>query len=363
MILSDLLVTNDIEILDELGSGQFGKVHKCRYKGEICAIKINDEYSFTPYESLIQSYASHPGVVPIIGITNNFSILMPLMDGSVTNEKLSMDEIRTMTRRLVEASVHMDELGIYHNDMHKDNILFKRSNKSISFYITDFGIAKVSNMYKPDYRKIFYNTDDPLIYHGYPNDYVYRITMILLFKLGFDIDSYYKDYSSLLEEETPPEEITQEMISNMNKHIISKLYNEYNYLDDSLKDYIIKTIYLDFNVRMSVQEVLNHPYIGSTHIFKKNIIKIPIYKPSWELQIKLLILNISDKNVVTLIKHYYNDSMNDIDFGTIVKSCENVIHCVKYSYTMDKYEEDGIDVINIMNDIIWNVPLPFIISL
>lgn len=68
MILSDLLVTDDVEILDELGSGQFGKVHKCRYKGEICAIKINDEYSFTPYESLIQSYASHPGVVPIIEI-------------------------------------------------------------------------------------------------------------------------------------------------------------------------------------------------------------------------------------------------------------------------------------------------------
>lgn len=363
MILSDLLVTDDIEILEELGSGNYGKVHKCRYKGEICAIKINDGYSFTPYESLIQAYSKHKNVVPVFGIMDNFSIIMPLMDGSVTDEKLSLDELQIMTKSLIEASVHMDELGIYHDDMYVNNILFKRSNESISFYIADFGEAKVSNTYKPDYGMIFFDREDPLVYHGYPNDYVYRITMILLYKLGFDILSYYNEYDSLLETETPPETITSEMISNMDKHIISKLYNEYSYLDETLKDYIIKTIHLDFNVRMPIQEVLNHPYIGSNHMFEKRVIKIPIPEPSWELQLKLLVSNTSDEDVYTLIKYYYNDSMNNIDFGTIVKACENVIECVKYSYTMDRYQKDGINMINIMMDIIWNVPLPFIISL
>lgn len=143
-----------------IGKGAFGQVHSCRYKQNTCdeyALKRmmldpEDEDVNIVNEVMMMSKLLRNGIrVPKLydaWICNGFGyILMQKLSGPTLREliitrelKINTDRWNKFIRYLSHDIPKMNEVGVFHNDLHDENVLWDNVTKE--FYTIDFGLAK-----------------------------------------------------------------------------------------------------------------------------------------------------------------------------------------------------------------------------
>ena len=140
-----------------LGSGSFGAVYKAEKDGKFYALKIfRSELLQTEYKKRIDveikaiSKATHPNVVKLYGHGtfsdqgfDYFYIVMDFIDGTPLTAyvgKVPEDNLKTITKSIVQTlgAIHND--GIIHRDLKPENIIINQSGVPI---ILDLGLAKL----------------------------------------------------------------------------------------------------------------------------------------------------------------------------------------------------------------------------
>ncbi|KAI8352665.1 kinase-like domain-containing protein [Mortierella sp. GBAus27b] len=155
----------DFELVDKLGEGTFGEVHKARRKGsgELLALKrilMHNENEGIPITALreikILKRLKHENIVPLqdmaiqIGsrssrVRASVYMVFPYMDhdlsGLLNNPKvrLSVPQIKLYMKQLLEGTIYMHSQKILHRDMKAANLLISNDG---TLKIADFGLAR-----------------------------------------------------------------------------------------------------------------------------------------------------------------------------------------------------------------------------
>ncbi|KAF9111614.1 serine/threonine protein kinase, CMGC, CDC2/CDK sub [Mortierella sp. AM989] len=155
----------EFDMVDKLGEGTFGEVHKARRKGsgELLALKrilMHNENEGIPITALreikILKRLRHDNIVPLHDIAispgsrsgrSRASVYMvfPYMDhdlsGLLNNPKvrLSVPQIKLYMKQLLEGTIYMHAQKILHRDMKAANLLISNNG---TLKIADFGLAR-----------------------------------------------------------------------------------------------------------------------------------------------------------------------------------------------------------------------------
>lgn len=149
----------DIKVLEEIGTGGFGKVYKCIYKGKKCAVKkIPISQATYPFktviaEFLVLSKIKHPQILKMLTFfqTNtdwNF-VLEYMPNGSLRhilvkfkNNKWKFGEtdLLSLFMDILNGVKHLHSVGIIHRDLKPENILVNENHR---LKIADFGVSKL----------------------------------------------------------------------------------------------------------------------------------------------------------------------------------------------------------------------------
>ena len=181
--MSNVILLNKYKIIEEIGSGSFGKVFKAqslKSKSEM-AIKIqyNNVANVLKNEAKIYKYLKDTTIVPKIknyGTEENFNFLVLDLLG----ENL-IDCISTFTKKewlkimvqMIEIIETLHNKKIIHRDIKPDNFLFCREKKKL--FIIDFGLS------------IYYNDKD------YKNDKIIGSVKYCSLDVHNKKGIYYKD--------------------------------------------------------------------------------------------------------------------------------------------------------------------------
>ncbi|KAF9352379.1 serine/threonine protein kinase, CMGC, CDC2/CDK sub [Mortierella sp. AD094] len=155
----------EFDMVDKLGEGTFGEVHKARRKGsgELLALKrilMHNENEGIPITALreikILKRLRHENIVPLHDIAINpgsrsgrsrasVYMVFPYMDhdlsGLLNNPKvrLSVPQIKLYMKQLLEGTIYMHAQKILHRDMKAANLLISNNG---TLKIADFGLAR-----------------------------------------------------------------------------------------------------------------------------------------------------------------------------------------------------------------------------
>ena len=148
---------DDYELLNELGTGGFGRVYRVRdlHLERIVALKvlhpllIQDPSGVERFrrEAQLAARISHPHMVSIYEIGGRAGLLwytMEYVDGPNLAQfverqgPLSMEQVLRLLREALAALAHAHVTGLVHRDIKPENMLLERNG---SLRITDFGLA------------------------------------------------------------------------------------------------------------------------------------------------------------------------------------------------------------------------------
>ncbi|KAF8306766.1 Pkinase-domain-containing protein [Clavulina sp. PMI_390] len=153
----------DFELLNKLGEGTFGEVHKARQKatGQLVALKriiMKNETEGMPITALreirILKELKHPSVISLVtmivqrqrGATeSSIYMVFPYMDHDLAgllenpNVKLTISQIKLYMLQLCEGVAYLHRNKILHRDLKSANLLI---NNEGSLQIADFGLAR-----------------------------------------------------------------------------------------------------------------------------------------------------------------------------------------------------------------------------
>lgn len=158
----NMVLSNQYELIEELGAGGSGMVFKARHRAlnRIVAIKIlrtNESDSVVEkrfeQEARIISTLEHPGIVKLkdFGSTAPKELFMVLdfVEGESLSQRLKWQgklppfEAYDVAIQICDAMHYAHQLGVVHRDLKSSNIMIERHDKSNKITILDFGIAKL----------------------------------------------------------------------------------------------------------------------------------------------------------------------------------------------------------------------------
>jgi serine/threonine protein kinase len=181
--MSNVILLNKYKIIEEIGSGSFGKVfkaHSLKNKSEI-AIKIQytDVANVLKNEAKIYKYLKDTMIVPKIknyGSENSFNFLvLDLLGKNLIDcmSTLSKKEWLTTMVKMIDIMEILHSKKIIHRDIKPDNFVFCREKKEL--FIIDFGLS------------IYYNDKD------YKNDKIIGSVKYCSLDVHNKKGIYYKD--------------------------------------------------------------------------------------------------------------------------------------------------------------------------
>lgn len=158
-------LSEDFEILEELGTGGMGAVFKVkdRREAKVFAIKIlrrdlaRDRASRKRFlnEARVVSTLAHPNIISVIdfGLSDEGTpfILMEYLEGKTLWQILKETGMLSLTRctqvllQIGQALVHAHENGITHRDIKPSNVIIMERDGELKAKLVDFGIAKLSD--------------------------------------------------------------------------------------------------------------------------------------------------------------------------------------------------------------------------
>lgn len=143
---------------EELGSGSFGVVKKCRKKsnGKEYAVKMIDKAKVDVLDDLqrevkVMSQLEHPNIVRLYEVYDEpkqMCLVLEMVEGGELFDRVAeatffseKDAARTIAQ-LCDALAYMHARDIVHRDLKPDNILLSSAALDAPIKITDFGFAR-----------------------------------------------------------------------------------------------------------------------------------------------------------------------------------------------------------------------------
>jgi len=149
------------DLINELGAGTYGIVYKTfnSISGNKHATKVlkknlfkQDYWKRIKTEIEIIKTVNHPNLIKFVDSFENseyyFILMEYLKDGNLTKfmkSKLYLTEsiVKIIIFQLANALQYLKSLGIIHRDIKPDNILIDKTNDELKIKLSDFGLAKV----------------------------------------------------------------------------------------------------------------------------------------------------------------------------------------------------------------------------
>lgn len=151
----------ELEMIEEIGRGDFAIVHKARYRGSVVAVKTlmphddglteSEFAAFRKEARVMASVPSHKHVVQLVGICTNdpehFHIVTEFCDGGSLRERLEKDrkakrlEVATQVKWALECAegvLHLHHSSIVHRDLAARNLLLHEG----AIKVADFGLSR-----------------------------------------------------------------------------------------------------------------------------------------------------------------------------------------------------------------------------
>uniref|UniRef100_A0AC34GPF1 Twitchin n=1 Tax=Panagrolaimus sp. ES5 TaxID=591445 RepID=A0AC34GPF1_9BILA len=257
------------DILEEIGTGAFGVVHRCveRATGNTFAAKFVTTPSSAEKETVrkeinTMSELRHPSLINLHDAfedEHEMVMIYEFMSGGELFEKVS-DEKNRMSeeeaidymRQVCEALKHMHEMNYVHLDLKPENIMFttRRSNQ---LKLIDFGLAAKLDPHEA--VKVTTGTAEfaaPEVALGNPVGYYTDMWSVGV--LSYILLSGLSPFGGENDEETL-------------KHVKACDWNmddpAFNSISDNAKEFIKKLLIMDPHQRMNVFEALDHPWLNS----------------------------------------------------------------------------------------------------
>ncbi len=175
-------LTSRYKILNEIGTGAFGKVIRVEnlLNKEIYACKkmikkkIKDLESFNN-EIDILSKCDHPNIIRLYEIIEgekNINLIMEECKGgelfekiqAKNGKKMTIKEVSKIFKEIMIAVNYLHNRGICHRDLKPENILFLNNEENSPIKLVDFGLGKIFGDYGKLYNNEMKNTVGTTVY-------------------------------------------------------------------------------------------------------------------------------------------------------------------------------------------------------
>ncbi|KAI1313450.1 serine/threonine protein kinase, CMGC, CDC2/CDK sub [Mortierella claussenii] len=316
----------EFDMVDKLGEGTFGEVHKARRKGsgELLALKrilMHNENEGIPITALreikILKRLRHENIVPLHDIAvnpgsrsgrNRASVYMvfPYMDhdlsGLLNNPKvrLTVPQIKLYMKQLLEGTIYMHAQKILHRDMKAANLLISNNG---TLKIADFGLARpfkpegedytskvVTRWYRPPELFLGQKKYGPAVDMwgiGCVFGEMLRGRPVLQGNSDQDqVDKIFQLCGSPTEETMPgwsslPGLEEKGVVYQVNKNYPRKLMSDYEIYGIPAADLLDKLLVLDPKKRLTAFDASDHDYLW-TEPLPAEIGALPVYESSHE---------------------------------------------------------------------------------
>jgi len=148
------------DILEELGSGAFSVVKKCRHKetGEIFAVKVINKENVKQdlhrlaIEMEVLQTVKHPNIIELKEVFETDQILYiiteivsggELFDRIVNKGSYTEKDAAELVIKFVQALDYLHDKGIVHRDLKPENLLLKSVDNDTDVKLADFGLSKI----------------------------------------------------------------------------------------------------------------------------------------------------------------------------------------------------------------------------
>uniref|UniRef100_A0A1I7VVS1 non-specific serine/threonine protein kinase n=1 Tax=Loa loa TaxID=7209 RepID=A0A1I7VVS1_LOALO len=256
------------DILEEIGSGAFGSVHRCveRATGNTFAAKFvntpHDADKDTVCKEInTMSVLRHPKLINLHDAFEDdkeMVMIYEFMSGGelfekISDEKNRMSETDTIgyIRQVCEALRHMHEMNYVHLDLKPENIMFM-TKKSDQLKLIDFGLA--AKLDPKDTVKVTTGTAEFAAPEVVANEPVgFYTDMWSIGVLAYILLSGLSPFGGETDEET---------LRNVKKCDWNMDDPSFANISQEGKDFIMKLLMLDPKSRMTVHEALEHPWLS-----------------------------------------------------------------------------------------------------
>lgn len=267
----DFDINNLYETLQELGSGQFSHVYKCRSKstGELLAMKVINKSSMrTPQhhqsfktEISILKACRHPNITALENVfetREHLYLIIELAEGGelfdqiVEHGPYSEQDASSIIRQIIKAVAYLHEKGIAHRDIKPENILLKNKSQPLHIKLADFGLAKILSSVQFTYTACGtpgYVAPEVLFRRGYDKVVDMWSVGVIMYILLSGYPPFHDKQAAML----------YEKIKTANYAFHDKYWSG---ISQQAKDLIRKLLVVDPRARLSGEEALKHPWLS-----------------------------------------------------------------------------------------------------
>eukprot|EP01111_Echinosteliopsis_oligospora_P012589 TRINITY_DN432_c0_g1_i1.p1 TRINITY_DN432_c0_g1~~TRINITY_DN432_c0_g1_i1.p1 ORF type:complete len:406 (-),score=87.49 TRINITY_DN432_c0_g1_i1:56-1273(-) len=153
-----IIQKEEVQELEKLGEGAFGRVYKALWRGRVVAVKkiTGQMDSVVMSEIEILWRLRHPNVAEMLGVIDTnaggeISIVTEFYNSGslydllhVKGVKLSLEEMVNIATDVAKAMTYLHDYHITHRDIKSQNILLQKEDTT-SAIVADFGVAKMTS--------------------------------------------------------------------------------------------------------------------------------------------------------------------------------------------------------------------------
>ena len=300
----------------EIGSGAFGKVNIALHigSGRLVAIKIFEKKKLKTErkkrkiknEIDILSRLRHPFINQILDTFDTEKYIFIVMEYICADllsfirkrEKLSENISKIIFKQIIEGLKYINKKNIVHRDIKLDNILIDLTN---TVKICDFGVSKriqenelmIDHCGTPGYiaPEIYKNKG----YEGFQCD-IWSAGVTLYYMLSGS--QPFRAYS----------------LKDMEKKVVKGDFEEIKDISDEANDLIKKMLVVDPDKRITINEILNHPWLKEENVENRKNLKL--FTDNEKILLSKYDVNYLSSNKEELIENFTIknlDTMNDED--------------------------------------------------
>lgn len=272
-----------VEVKAPIGDGTYSLCMKCRLTrtGEEFAVKILKlDHDASQEIDALQKCQDHKNIVKMIEVLQDKQfkyIVFELLSGGELFSRIQkngyLNEITAHIyfKQIVEAVQHMHSKGIIHKDLKPENILFVDDDlKAEELRIVDFGFAqKSSSDESPPCFTLDYAAPESLVRGETKPSRDFWALGVILYTMLIG-NTPFKPLSS--NNTTPQDErnFRMQITENIRNGLFNKENNRWSHISFEARDLIMKLIKVNESERISLEEVLHHPWMLNNYGVNKN---------------------------------------------------------------------------------------------
>ncbi|CAD8049203.1 unnamed protein product [Paramecium primaurelia] len=276
-------IIKEMQLLEQIGQGSFGTVHKISIQGQLYALKKMNKNKCSK-EVRIHKHLNHKNIIQFHYFIEDDDYIYIIMEyasqGTLTQNRENCN-IQSIFIQLCEAIMYLHQKGIIHRDLKPDNILLDKNGNP---KICDFGLATYESVISS-----FSGTFEfmaPEVIKNLPQTKkidVWSLAAILYWLLE----------NKPLVQGNQLEKIQQ--ILDFTSPKFTKITNPL------IKDLLNQMLLPDPDNRISLQGVLNHKWIQSINTIEKEINDIST-QPSVQKQQQIEIQQQMQKQNISILQ-------------------------------------------------------------